>query len=245
MPRGSDFTARWSEGAWAELKIIDAINSITDLIAVQYGITDGEAFWSTRDMAARNLPDQSQHGKRPDILVFDRSEITPEELAIVENVYGLDDAACEAVVRKAKFAIESEFSPYNYAHRLEQYGKGLSFTIKDEDLLPILRWKAHFGVEVGIVQIFLDSAFILTAQSLEDGIKDGTIKKTVERSYNKEVYYPPMSRGVVFGKFSRMPTIAAEVILDKYGKYTPFRKTTGGELVLSDESLKLLGKLAD
>lgn len=242
MPRGSDFTARWTEGAWAELKIVHAINKEPELIAVQYGITDGEAFWSIRDMDARNLPDQSQHGKRPDVLVFDRRDLTTQELATVETIYELDDASCEIVVKKARLAIESEFSPYNYAHRIEQYGKELSFTIKDEDLLPTLKWKSHFGVEVGIVQLFLDSAFMLAVQDLQDGIKAGTIKKTFERSYKKDVYYPPMSAGITFGSFVEMPTIAAEVILDKYGKYTAYRKTEGGELVLSDETRRTIAR---
>lgn len=154
MPRGSDFTARWTEGAWAELKILEALNAEPGIVAVQYGITTGEAFWSIREMKARDLPDQTVHGKRPDVLVFDRNAITEEELAIVEKVHELDDNSSDAVVRKAKLAIESEFSPYDYDFRREQYGKELSFTIKEEDLEPTKSWRAHFGVEVGIVQIF-------------------------------------------------------------------------------------------
>lgn len=240
MPRGSDFTARWSEGAWAELRIIEAINRVDELLAVQYGITDGEAFWSTRDMAARKLPEQGRHGKRPDVLVFRRSTLTAKELAVVEKVYELDDDECDGVVNKARLAIESEFSPYNYAHRLTEYGKGLSFTIKDEDWKPLCNWKGHHGVEVGITQIFYDSAYMLLAQQLEDGIADGTIKKKIERSYNKPVYYPPMDTGVVFGSFDEKPVVAAEVILDKYGKHTPYRKTSGGILTLTDEMIALL-----
>lgn len=240
MPRGSDFTARWSEGAWAELRIIEAINRVDDLIAVQYGITDGEAFWSVRDMAARQLPEQGRHGKRPDILVFKRSSLTTAELAVVNRVYELDDHDCGDVVQKARVAIESEFSPYNYGHRLAEYGKGLSFTIKDEDWTPLCNWKAHHGVEVGIAQIFYDSAYMLLAHQLESGIANGTIKKQIERSYNKPVYYPPMDKGIVFGTFSEMPTISAEVILDKYGKHTPFRKTSGGVLTLTPDVAAML-----
>lgn len=241
MPRGSDFTARWTEGAWAELRILEALNAEPRLVAVQYGITSGEAFWSVRDMQARELPDQTLHGKRPDILVFDRAGITDEELAIVEKVCELDDHSCEAVVRKAKLAIESEFSPYDYGYRLQQYGKELSFTIKEEDLEPTKSWRTHFGVEVGIVQIFLDSAFMLPVGDLLSGIADGSIKRTFERSYSKHVYYPRMSRGIVFGTFADRPVIAAEATLDKYGKYTAHRKVTGGALTISDEVRALIG----
>jgi hypothetical protein len=55
MPRGSDFEARWTEGAWAETKIIDALNAQPELLAVQFGITDGTAYWSSKEMEARDL----------------------------------------------------------------------------------------------------------------------------------------------------------------------------------------------
>lgn len=240
MPRGSDFTARWYEGAWAELRILEALNKEPDVLAVQFGITNGEAFWSTREMAARVLPDQNKHGKRPDVLVFRPSELTPRELDVVREIYSLDDDACEDVVKKAKIAIESEFSPYNYTHRIEKYGKHLSFTVKDEDLAPLVKWRTNFQVEIGIVQVFLDSAFFLTVGSLLKGIADGSIKKTRERSYNKDVYYPPMTRGFSFGNYTSRPEIAADLILDKYGKYTAYRVVTGGEMKISDEIAKLI-----
>jgi hypothetical protein len=243
MPRGTDFTARWSEGAWAEAKIIEAINKEASLIAVPYGISDGEAFWSIRDMEARELPDQTKHGKRPDVLVFERSQITAKELAIVEKVCELDDDSCEAIVRKAKLAIESEFSPYDYERRLTNYGKELSYTVKDEDLGPIAAWRSHHGVEIGITQVFLDSAYMLPLGVLLAGIKDGTIKRKIEGSYKKPVYYPNTSRGIPFGVFRERPSISAELIVDPYGKHHAYRKVEGGELELTDELKAFLAKI--
>lgn len=240
MPRGTDFTARWSEGAWAEERIAEAINREPEFIAVQYGITDGEAFWSVGEMEARNLPDQWRHGKRPDILVFERSRLSEEEQGLIRKVCELDDTDCEDLVRKASFAIESEFSPYDYAHRLKEYGKHLSFTVKEEDLQPTANWRKHFRIEVGIVQLFLDSAHMLTVGQLLAGIADKSIPRTIERSYNKPVYYTPMHRGEVFGDFEERPSITAEMILDKYGKYTPFRRVGGGLLQLTDPTRRRL-----
>jgi hypothetical protein len=48
MPRGSDFEARWTEGAWAEARILEALNVVPELISVQFGITEGTAYWSSR-----------------------------------------------------------------------------------------------------------------------------------------------------------------------------------------------------
>jgi len=241
MPRGTDFTARWTEGAWAERQIIDAIDRESDLLAVQYGITDGEAFWSSREMAARDLPDQHRHGKRPDILVFARKGLSRQEIAGIMQLYELEDAACERLVGKAIFAIESEFSPYAYRHRLSEYGKELSFTVKEEDLEPTAAWRDHFEIEVGIVQVFLDSAFLLPVTTLLDGIADRSIKRTIERSYNKAVYYTPMSRGTPFGEFDDIPKVSAEVLLDKYGKYTPYRRVGGGGLRLTRQAREVIG----
>lgn len=76
---------------------------------------------------------------------------------------------------------------------------------------------------------------MLEVGDLLEGIADGSIRRQLERSYNKPVYYPRMSRGIVFGTFAERPEIAAEATRDKYGKYTAHRKVTGGVLKVSDE----------
>ena len=191
-------------------------------------------------MAARNLPDQNQHGKRPDILVFRKADLSGNELKAVNDLLFQSDDDAEELARCATLAIESEFSPYAYSHRLAEYGKELSFTIKDEDLGPLTKWQEHFEVPLGIAQCYLDSTYFLPFATLLAGIKDGSIKKKMERTYNKPVYYPPMSKGITFGKFSDPPKIAAKVILDKYGKYTAIRIVTGGVLSLSAEMRTLV-----
>lgn len=234
-PRGSDFSARWLEGAWAEKKIIEAINKEQGIRAVPYGITDGTAFWSSQEMNARELPQQDLHGKRPDVLVFDKSILSSNERETIEHVYELDDMRADPIVHKAILAIESEFSPYNYNHRLNECGKQLSFTLKDEDLTPLRTWADAFpSVKLGLVQIYLDSSFYLSFKSLLEGISSGKIKKKRERAYNKDVYYPPMSTGTEFATFVELPSLEADMLLDKFGKYTPFRKINGGVLQLSN-----------
>jgi hypothetical protein len=235
MPRGSDFAARWSEGAWAETQVLAALNAKRSLIAVQFGITDGTAFWSSKKMAERALPDQTKHGKRPDILVFRRSDLKPSERSSAAQLLFQDDTEAESLARKACLAVECEFSPYNYAHRLANTGKQLSFTIKDEDLRPLKKWTKHFKVPLGIAQIYLDSAYFLPFDVLLKGIASGAIQKKIERAYNKEVFYPKMNTGMLFAKFSAMPALSGKVVLDEHGKYTPVRQVDGGKLKLSTE----------
>ena len=243
MPRGSDFEARWSEGAWAELKVVEALNAHHALVAAQFGITDGTAFSSSRDMEARALPEQDKHGKRPDVLIFRPGSLQPDEVRTVGQLLTQEDTAAEPLARKAILAIECEFSPYNYGHRLTQYGTELSFTIKDEDLAPLRQWQEYFGVPLGIAQIYLDSAYFLSFKTLTDGIATGAIRQQIERTYRKPVYYPKMSKGIVFGRFEQMPEIWGGVILDKYGKYTPFREVTGGVLTLAEEMENYIASL--
>jgi len=144
MPRGSDFEARWNEGSWAEHLIIAAFNDIPEILAVQFGITDGTAYTSTAAMTARGLPVQNQHGKRPDILVFHKDQISFEEIEELQRIVVMSDDHADQLVYKALLAVEAEFSPYAYQHRLETYGKELSFTIKDEDLKPRQVWQNFF-----------------------------------------------------------------------------------------------------
>ena len=191
-------------------------------------------------MAARELPDQNRHGKRPDILVFRKADLSDNSLKSVNELLFQSDEDAEPLARSAILAIESEFSPYAYNHRLAEYGKELSFTIKDEDLAPLVKWQEHFEVPLGIVQCYLDSTYFLPFATLIAGIADKSIRKKIEPAYNKLVYYPPMSKGIMFGEFSEAPKIAAEVILDKYGKYTAIRKVAGGALSLSTEMKKIV-----
>ena len=240
MPRGSDFTARWSEGAWAEAQVIQALNAEPGIIAVQFGITDGTAFWSIREMAARQLPDQSQHGKRPDVLVFRSSDLTDAETVAIQYLLLQSDDDAELLAKKATLAIECEFSPYNYKHRLANYGKELSFTIKDEDLKPLETWQEYFDVRLGIAQVYLDMSYFLPFETLTNGIASGAIRKQIERAYNKPVYYPRMSTGILFAEFEKMPEITGEVNLDIYGKYTALRRVTGGILVVTQVMLNYI-----
>ncbi len=241
MARGPDFTARWSEGAWAELKIIEAFNAVPGIYAAQFGITDGTAFYSPTKMAARGLPVQNLYGKRPDILVYRINDLSPLEYGLAGQLPSLPDGEVDHVVRKAIMAIESEFSPYMYQHRLQSYGKELSFTIKDEDLQPLLSWQTNFPVPLHIAQVYLDSSYILPFATLVRGINDGSIKKQIERNYNKPVYYPKMSVGVPMANFVELPQTSADTVLDEYGKYTAFRLVTGGKLELTPEVRNLLG----
>jgi hypothetical protein len=176
--------------------------------------------------------------------VFDLSAMEEDERDLIDRIYELPDAEADPIVPKAILAIESEFSPYDYGHRIREYGKELSFTLKDEDLQPLRRWVETFGgVQLGLVQVYLDSAFYLSFATLSAGIADGTIKRQRERAYNKDVYYPSMSKGIPFASFTHRPVVAADILLDKYGKYTPFRKVTGGLLSLSGEMREVLRDL--
>ena len=78
-------------------------------LALALGITVGTAFWSIREMEARAHPDQSQHGKRPDVLVFRASNLSDIEYYEIENLLLLDDTAAEPLAKKASLAIECEF----------------------------------------------------------------------------------------------------------------------------------------
>ena len=138
-------------------------------------------------------------------------------------------------------AIESEFSPYSYHHRLQSYEKELSFTIKDEDFHPLLNWQTYFSVPLHIAQVYLDSSYILPFTTLVKGINDGSIKKKTERNYNKTVYYPKMSVGAPMANFVEVPRISSKVTLDRYGKYTCSRVVNGGKLELTPEVQALLG----
>ena len=75
--RGSDFLMRWSQGVWSEKRLIDAINSTEDFLAIPYG-PSGTA--PSNDVRAFELYferlEKAGLGKikRPDLLIFSKKD---------------------------------------------------------------------------------------------------------------------------------------------------------------------------
>ncbi|MBM4405172.1 MAG: AccI family restriction endonuclease [Chloroflexi bacterium] len=174
--RGSDFLMRWSQGHWSEERLIEAVNNTSRFFAVPYGpsgvapddVREFELYFERLDAAGLG------NAKRPDLLVFKKSDQSKVKEAIAElgGLTELPFSSEEAPPMKlllshAVIAVECENSLW-IAKKMPDYGttltpqkrlggrNGLKKTavvptiiIKDEDIEALSSWQKRAGVPRG------------------------------------------------------------------------------------------------
>ena len=82
--RGSDFLMRWSQGAWSELRLKEAVNQTTKFYALPYGPSGAAPDHDPREVELYFLRLEAAglgKLKRPDLLIFPAAErATVEEI---------------------------------------------------------------------------------------------------------------------------------------------------------------------
>lgn len=176
--RGSDFLMRWSQGAWSEERIVQAINGTEDYFALRYGPSgtapddDPRAF----ELYFERLENAGLgQVKRPDLLIFRKRDQAQIE-SFVQALGGEselpftpeDNAQMNALLARALIAVECENSLWR-AKQMPHFGVALTsqrrlggkpglkkasvlptVILKEEDRAPLLRWQAQTGIKIHI-----------------------------------------------------------------------------------------------
>ena len=204
--RGSDFLMRWSQGAWSENRLEQAVNDTSRYIALAYG-PSGTA--PDEDVRAFELYferlEKAGLGKmkRPDLLIF-RALDALRVKALVTQLGGVaelpftdeSDPAMQELLALAVIAVECENSLW-VAQQMPDYHTpltsqkrlnnqiGLKKTavlptviMKEEDRGRLLDWQAAYGVAIHIWHVFFDLAFGLPLTVAEELITSGKIEPT-------------------------------------------------------------------
>ncbi len=204
--RGSDFLMRWSQGGWSEKRIVEAINSTGEFIAVPYG-PSGTA--PTDDVRAFELYferlEKAGLGKikRPDILIFEKA--SEKFVSDFLNTVGGDselpfipEKDLTHFIQMAKIAVECENSLW-VAKKMPDYNSKLTpqkrlagkfglkksavlptVIIKEEDRTPLKKWQEDNRKPIHIWHVFYDRAYGLSFDKAEKLISDGLILPTVQ-----------------------------------------------------------------
>jgi hypothetical protein len=206
--RGSDFLMRWSQGAWSEERLVQAVNESGEYFALPYGPSgtapddDPRAF----ELYFERL-EQAGLGrvKRPDLLIFDL--VCRERVdEIVRGVGGVqelpftpeDHAALGELLGLALIAVECENSLWR-ARNMPAYGAPLTpqrrlggrpglrkaavlptIILKEEDRVPLSAWQERAGVKIHVWHAFYDLAFGISLARVEELITTGLIEPTVQ-----------------------------------------------------------------
>ncbi len=202
--RGSDFLMRWSQGVWAEKRVVEAMNKTGEFFAIPYG-PSGTA--PDNDVRAFELYFERLEAaglgriKRPDLLIFRESEKVWVE-AFVKNMGGLEElpfcpeSNLQELVLKYVIAVECENSLW-VADKMPDFGKelkpqkrlagkpGLSKTsvlptiiIKEEDREPLKSWQMENKKPIHIWHVFYDRAYGMAFDEAERLVEQGYILPT-------------------------------------------------------------------
>lgn len=202
--RGSDFLMRWSQGVWAEKRLVAAVNKTNQFYAIAYG-PSGTA--PTDDVRAFELYfERLEHAglgkiKRPDLLVFKIAD-KPFVDKFLTSVGGeaelpfITEDKLLDLISKAIIAIECENSLwvaekmpfYNVPMKAQKRlgGKlGLAknavlptVIIKEEDRIPLSKWQEHNKIPIHIWHVFFDRAYGLSFDEAQRLVTDGLILPT-------------------------------------------------------------------
>jgi len=244
-PRGFDFLARWSQGAWAESKVIETINA-SEFLAVHYGPSRGDPVGYREFAAWKKFFEEYQlkletRGKRPDLLLFRKDSFEREpDRSLAQRLSDLDDEQCAKLVRLSKAGLEVETSLWKARKALAQ-GTPLSFTVKDEDMERLTQWQGAYNKPLLIVQVFYDGAYIISYDVVKELIAQRRVKRAKkDRKTGKLTYKIPLSFGSEFATLVEAPLIEPMLLENEKGLVMAYAVFKNGRFELIPGGLKVL-----
>jgi hypothetical protein len=274
--RGSDFLMRWSQGVWSENRLLEALNRSSNYYAIPYGPSgvapddDPRAFELYFErLEAAGLRSM----KRPDLLVFPRSEQHYVD-SFVSSVGGLtelpfiSEEKLRPVLSRTVIAVECENSLW-IAKKMPKFGIPLSpqkrlggklgvpktavlptVIIKNEDLSPLTRWEEQNGIPIHIWHVFFDMAFGIALDRACQLFAEGLIQPTAQTfqapsgaTSVKQIFKIYYHYAYELGTAVSAPALEPAYIEDKNGHILPYVKFDGGRLELADEVIHILDAL--
>jgi hypothetical protein len=263
--RGENFKGKWSLGSWAEQKIINAINASENFRAVSYGksgVSTAKTKEEVRDYW--NLhKERESFGKRPDVLVFEKSifdELINDEkkAELLKDLAGNLEADVEEIVNASLLGIESEASIWQ-GEKMKHFGRnwaektgGLkplnevktwtapTVIVKDEDLQPLIDWQNYYQKPIYIVHLFYDMALMLNFSKLREYIAEGTVKGEIfdYGKASKTIYKTFYGLATEFRKFTELAEIIPFVSQTNGGKFEADLYFEVGEIVISQDTIQ-------
>lgn len=255
----SEFLANRAMGDWAENLLADALRTTCPAWLISH-------FGETNSIAAGHpdfkahylggLDEVRLHGKRPDLLLFDK-EISP---GITANLSVLEFGVIDEIANSAIGSIEvrsSKFDALTYmaVRKMQKEGgkkasrDAPSFTVKVEDLVIVYRWLERKKIPQAYFQVFFDSVFAINVLEIFTlignglNLKNGIAIETPANSQEKATIMIPITLGVQVGTVTSAPEFAAEHKITELGRHDAYVKPVGGSLVLDAAAVRqvLLG----
>lgn len=246
----SEFLTNREQGDWAE----DIIKKFTSIMngykIVKYGKTDnvmaGDASFPTFYQQYQDELDTI--GKRPDVLIFKTKECNEDDIS------GLTIKQHEKFVPKALMGWEIRSSSY----LVNEYKPGktsdrqfLSFTVKVEDIIIVLKWITTYGVPHYYVQVFFDKVYIISFKKILEIISSESNYKKIffveknTKNQMKTTIHIDIGQGMKLGDITTPPTHTSERKKLSAGRLLHYVKFSGGKMDVDKSTLSSIFKEAE
>lgn len=240
----SEFLNNREQGDWAETLVNTSLSSlIEDHDVVKYGKTDNVVAGDDgfKDFYEKYQDELDSIGKRPDILLFEKNTIKEKDIS------HLDQEELDKIVSSAIMGLEVRSSSYlvkKYKASESAKRKFLSFTVKVEDILVVLKWICKYNVPHYYVQVFFDSVYIISFEKILELIKDKKNLKNKffieknQKNQMKTTIHVDISEGKKLGNIPDFPehiSVRRELKAGRLLHHVTFK---GGTLNIDSQILK-------
>jgi len=244
----SEFLANRAMGDWAEDILAASIeHSCEDLTVSHYGDSDRMAAGEEgfRDFYLSRTEDVRISGKRPDLLIFSKSQNVEKDLT------GRDTEDLVCLVKQARMAIEvrsRKFEAITYMKTREtdkSNGKRTgrdtpSFTVKVEDLIIVYRWLEKYNVPQIYTQVFFDSIFSINFLSIFQIIAsgEGYSIENPAKSQEKSTIMIPITCGAQIAVFEKQPDFEVRHKITRLGRHDAYVQPVGGKVKIDYQAFR-------
>jgi hypothetical protein len=237
--RGLDFFVKWSVGNWAELIALRFCREVLlerlRVTAFRYGYSSGRVPRSLEEFRAieEERVELEKFGKRPNLLIYDLG-FAKEHWGELEGLVRRPDDEVAPLVKEALAAVEVETSLWSAKHA----AKRLSFTVKGEDVQPLLSWKEKFKIPVLVFQVFMDELHFALIDTV---IREGKLRRYSKTG--KATYTYPASPSTRLADIKKV-RLEAKLEIDEKGALVVFPMLSGGRFTnLNESAIRQLGEI--
>jgi hypothetical protein len=204
--------------------------------AFRYGYSSGRIVSNLKDFeeVERERRKLEKFGKRPNLLLYDR-RFAEERRSELEELVRKPDEEVTQLVGSALVAAEVEMSLWS----VKRARKKLSFTVKQEDVDPLERWRNRFRIPIIVFQVFMDE---LHFAPLDTILREGKLRE--DRTTKKLTYWYPIMR-----EKSRLADIEdvkveARLEFDEKGRLVVFPVIYDGRFTnVNEDAIRRLGEM--
>jgi len=179
-------------------------------------------------------------GKRPDLLIFEENKCKLEDISdssFEEHAKIVPLALMGWEVRSSSY-LANEYKPSESSKR-----KFLSFTVKAEDIIIVLKWIETYGVPHYYTQVFFDSVYVISFKKIleiisnESNFKKKWFLDYPTKNQKKRTVVVDIAEGRKLATITKLPNVLGTRKKLAAGRLLHYIRLNGGEMKIDKKIL--------